>query len=548
MLRVLIVDDEPIYRLALREMVPWEQYGCEIAAESSNGQDALRVVKQYRIDLVLIDIHMPIMSGLEFVRQLRNTEEGSLVGVVVLSAYSNYEYVREAFLYGVYDYIIKEDMEPEHVGGVISKAVDRLNEQIGQREQREKESLVRLDRVKEGAYRSVLLNADLAEGTEQEAGQWLESLTGQRHILCSLLLDRSYASSADKIDSEQMKFLVHAFKQVLEGYKTQAVLTVLPHWEVAAVLIFPHSMSEYQIRALLAEVLQKAVSHLREYVNLSVTIGVAPSCEHYAAWTGRHSIAQKHARMRFHDGLGRVFFEEDVATGKTEWKDQPWKLQEILKLLESGNNGWAPLVEDGLNRIADSRRLPPEVFQPYKAFLWELGSLLYAKGLSWDDIGEGLSVPSEKTETFEQISHLNVWFRSLVQSVFEGIDPKRRIAQQSPPLVDIVKRWIERHLQEPISLAMASEVVDVSESYLSKVFAKETGETFVEYIMRKRIESAIQMMGSGMKLYEIAEKVGYPNQGHFSKVFKKVTGKTPHEYREELQAKRSHEPPSARKE
>jgi two-component system response regulator YesN len=80
---------------------------------------------------------------------------------------------------------------------------------------------------------------------------------------------------------------------------------------------------------------------------------------------------------------------------------------------------------------------------------------------------------------------------------------------------------------------LVSQWVGVSESYLSKLFVKETGENFLEYVTRIRIEKAVMMMNSGMKLYEIGEKVGYPNQAHFSRIFKKVTGKTPMEYRNE---------------
>jgi two-component system response regulator YesN len=123
------------------------------------------------------------------------------------------------------------------------------------------------------------------------------------------------------------------------------------------------------------------------------------------------------------------------------------------------------------------------------------------------------------------------WLLEVVTKTCEVLEHGKKAVESMPRLIDKAKKLIERHYAAPISLSLVSQQVGVSDSYLSKVFVKETGENFSDYVTRIRIEKAKQMLYSGMKIYEVGETVGYPNQTHFSRIFKKVTGETPIEYK-----------------
>lgn len=537
MLRVLIVDDEPIYRLALRELIRWEDYGCEILGEASNGLDALRLVTSLRIDLVIADIQMPILSGIEFLKKLRESEEGRKIAVVVLSAYSQYEYVRQAFVYGVHDYMIKEDLNAEHVGETIQKTVRRIGEANDQNEQIQRESLARSERMKEETLLSILFSETLTHIDDPFAVEWMKAISSASHVLCCLFIDRGPPIENRELDNQRSRLIAHSVRQVGEGYRLEPVIARVSAREYALLFRIPGSSGELQAREIIADTANKIISHIRDYMNLSATVGVSKACGSRTSWVEQYRLSKRWAEAKYYLGSGRAYFEEDIAGYPSQLQETVWDVPALVHDLESGNPDWRNKLDSGLVKLANAYGVPVgTTLQAYQVLLWEIGSLLYSKGLNWTDIGEQNS-PAERLSHFENASQLNVWFRSLTQTVFDCIDPKKRILENSPPLVEKVKKWIERHYQEPISLMLASEAAGISESYLSKIFAKETGETFIEYVTRRRVEKAILFMTSGMKIYEIAEKVGYPNQGHFSKIFKKVTGKTPLEYREQLLSK-----------
>ncbi len=538
MIRVMIVDDEPIYRLALRELIRWEDYGCEIAAEASNGQDALRMIASHRIDLAIVDIQMPVMSGLEFLKRLRATPEDRDTAVIVLSAYSQFEYVREAFMHGVYDYVIKEDLNAEHVGEIIGKTAGKIGEAHHLRERRQIESLAREERRKETALLA-LVRPDAAPDREASSPdpEWLVAAGSRQPYLCCLLIDRDSAAEGGEVDGTRGRMIAHSIRQTSADYRINPTIARIASREYALLLPASDRATELQAREAVAELAGRMISQIRDYLNLEATIGLLRPGAGLSTWPERYSEARRLAETRFYLGSGRAYFEEDVGSYSRSLPTPVWDVAEILRSLEAGRDDWAEPLEAGMDKLACACGVPVETTaQAYRALLWEIGSLLHSRGLEWPDLGEPQS-PLERVGQFEHSGPLNVWLSSLIRAVHDAIDPRKRIFESSPPLAEKVKMWIDRHYPEPISLASASEAVGISESYLSKIFAKETGETFVEYVMKTRVEKAILFMGSGMKIYEIAEKVGYPNQGHFSKIFKKVTGKTPLEYRERLFSK-----------
>ncbi|KRE90266.1 hypothetical protein ASG89_08160 [Paenibacillus sp. Soil766] len=524
MFRVMLVDDEPLVRLALRELIDWETYQCEIVGEASDGQEALRTLHKHEdIDLIMMDIQMPKMDGITCLERLSSLSIKMNPVVIVLSAYSEYDYVRQAFLLGAVDYIVKSHMEPEPMNAVVAKAVDMLKERMQHAEREEREQ-----RAQQMKAREITLTAHLRGGSDvpqETQASFHES--GEQVIACIQV----------PTTEESGTFTQHMIRQVMEGYFPEVTILPMSVKEYALMLSFRQEASQgrHSIRQRLAEGMDQLVSHFKQYVNQSVSIGVSDFIQSRQEWRTAYEQAKELAELRFFTKEGRVFFPEHARMNRSQLQScgiEVWDRKELLRCLETGQP-WQEELDKGFAYWQSQQaKSVKDIQKMYQGFLWELGGLLHAHGLDWKDVSELETPPYEDLLQKSRMMDVHHWLMKLVTSVASQLDPRRLAIQQSPRLIDKAKAYIDAHYHEPLSLSDVSEWVGVSESHLSKQFTKETGENFIAYVTHIRIEKAIQLMWGGMKLFEIAEKVGYPNQGHFSRIFKKVTGQTPQQYRE----------------
>jgi len=147
MIRVLIVDDDKLARLGLRSMIPWERYGMEVAGEAANGKDALELLRTSPVDLVFVDISMPVLNGIEMIKQAQQEFEN--IDYVVLSFHEEFEYVRYALQLGVLDYISKDKTETENYDEIMLRICKRLSAAKEEQEQTA-ENLKRLEELLDG--------------------------------------------------------------------------------------------------------------------------------------------------------------------------------------------------------------------------------------------------------------------------------------------------------------------------------------------------------------------------------------------------------------
>ncbi|MFD2615042.1 response regulator transcription factor [Paenibacillus gansuensis] len=537
---VLLVDDEPLVRLALRELVDWESRGCRIAAEASDGKEALRALERIGdVDLVLVDIQMPAMNGIQFLQALQEMPLRVKPLVVVLSAYPDYDYVRRAFLLGAIDYIVKADMNPEHIGSVVAKAVAKLHEEREKSQDLERERKAVWRQKREQALK-LLLSGELER--ETFTSQWLEcgGESSSATVFVTVRIDREMnGASGSHADLPESRFLLSAMRQALEGIFDEPYILEIKQGEYGIMLTLPAELETRSFQDKRNEVvgaLNRLGSHMKQYMNCSVTMGVSDETLNIRDWKERFAQSARLADLKFFQGGGRIYFAEQEDRGTESAASETWNYAALLRLMEAGSSGFREEAVRGMDMLsagAHSSVSKHKIGETCRSFLWELGALLQVKRVEWKEALGSDKPPYEEVTSFEKLQDLQNWMLQIIDKAAVLLDPRSLANVQAPRLVDKAKLFMERHYREPISLGQVSEWVGVSESYLSKQFAKETGENFIDCLTRIRIEKAAQLMESGMKLFEIAEQVGYPNQGHFSRNFKKVTGLTPQQYREQ---------------
>ncbi|MZQ83848.1 helix-turn-helix domain-containing protein [Paenibacillus sp. 5J-6] len=545
MFRVMIVDDEPLVRLAMGAIIPWGDLDCEVVAEAADGYEAWQRISVHQdVDLMIVDMSMPIMDALTLLSKLQEANLTNPPLSIVLSAYSDFDFVRKAFLLGAVDYIMKADLDPEHIIPVIEKAISQIKEKTISTANLNKSNSESDLKQRETWLRGLLCDKDYIYShnlTQDDSFQkWMLQFVNFQHVIISVLPDiQSPARNmALQAGAENQDHLVKIIKQGMEIVKHPYELLQVQEEEYAFLLCFESSTSYLNLRGRVMELLDSLRNTVKNFLNVSLSIGVADSCTDWKCWHLKYSQASNLASLRFSEGPGRVYYPETVSITERP-QLLPWDYTVMMFLMEKGDSLWQQQLHAGLSQLSEVPNVTLESSLPiYEELIWNIGALLHAKGMNWTHVIETRRRPYEIVEQFTFREDLHEWIEKLVFRMADLLHPDKIREENPQRLVERVKRYVEKNYCTAITLGQVSEWAQVTESHLSKQFVKETGEHFIEYVTKLRINEATRLIETDMKMYEIAVKVGYENPEHFSRVFKKYRGLSPQKYRDNYARKK----------
>lgn len=530
MYKILIVEDEHIVRLALKSLIDWEKHHIEFVAEAVNGKEALDIMKQQDIDLVITDINMPVMNGLELIKAIQDKEENK--SIIVLSAYNDYQYVRQAFKLGVEDYILKSELDPDAVLSLVLKV---LSKKHGNKNSKQSQQTGKL-------LDSTLILKSLAEGVHTIDNEVISQLESDisikgNYICCVLLVDefkRVVSGFNNKEIASFSKHIVDTIKLRLGKEVIGQVICMQPNTYM--ILYHAKDSSEANYRKKIEVLLKSIQQSLEVYLDIKVSIGVAFHGNSIYRLNDKYSEAMELANLRYIYGKGRIIYSENANFIKQIETEriigQESELIGAIKELD-------PIRVDQeldylLNRIAAYKG---KSIKDLIGFYLELILIIIVNCSEIE--GEALNVFEHNTNfysmmnQFETKEEIHLWIKNFVKNILAYLT--RHQHQDENYTIKKAKQYIKKHYAGSISLSSVSDYVELSESYFSKLFVKETGETFIQYLTRYRIDKACDLLAeSNMKVYEIASGVGYENVEHFSRIFKKAIGMSPNSYKRRI--------------
>jgi len=514
MIKVLIVDDEPKLREGLRSLIPWENLGFTVVATAANGLQALEKYHTHYPELIVADIRMPGMDGLELIGELR--KEGSVSHVLILSGHADFDYAKQAIAHRVDGYLLKPVDEDEMI-----EYLEQLREKIAQEDRFSRWNEAEPARNREALLRALLLPAEGEDGEDDllSNAAALELDNGSCEVVLIELKTTGNSEDRSLLIRDQLE---HHFNKS----ETGLFFSMLPYM---GVLLRKPLMYEAERDSLYKEL--SAVITEQEGYSFSAAAGGA------AARPEMASVSFASAR----ELLQRAFYS---AKERMISQDSPLE------------NAWviaaAAAAADGEN--AESRLL----------LAVETGSISIIETLVRAIIGELVASGSGEQRIKEA-------FVRILSSVLARLEPsypeiRTYAAEHSPPigelyhsyylsdlqeqavsfLVEIagqmnsggrgneikkITELIQRRYNENLKLETLSELFNYNSAYLGKMFKSTTGEYFNTYVDKVRIEKAKQFLAQGMKVYEVAEKVGYMNPDYFNAKFRKYVGVSPTSYR-----------------
>jgi len=519
-MKVMIVEDEILVRLGLRKAIPWSSLGMDLVCEAKDGLEASELFDTHLPDIVIVDIELPVRSGLEFIQLARKNRPDTKF--IVLTCHHDMKYTREAIQLHVSDFILKSTLDMDELCGILKKIGSELVQERNEAEkQRTNHALKTLpDAVFfQNWLNGISFSSDQILLQLQELAPSVQTARGFQAWVIQLELGALATIQFSLTDVQH--FGRHIIEQAALYFGDSYIGGVEEIQKYRWHLIMYDTPSASEI--------QQWMDILQQNYGIPVAIGASGGFVHPHEWQVNDRLASELLQLQFYHPSGQLYVsEKEGPLGEVLSKS-------VLSLKKEINEQIGLLQFDRVREQIMSLRtelnaapyLHPDIVKNmFTEFLFRTWSVSDVLASEHQISNRQLIDQMYVTPKLEQAVRLLVEDMERVQqqlSFMDELDDKTRI-------VDLVKQYVNNHLHKEISLQEIADTVYMNTSYLSRLFKEVAGMGFTEYVLHQKTEAAILMMQNGKSLTEISEKLGYLNLSSFTRMFKKVRGMSPSKF------------------
>ncbi len=536
MYRLLVVDDEANIREGMADAVPWERHGVRLVGQAADGREALERCRELHPDIVITDIRMDGLGGLDLVSRLR--DEHPELRVVFVTGYDTFEYAQRAIDLKASAFLVKPVL-PDELVAAVRRIVEELDEEA--RVRRKIENFDRLLDANRGPLAEHLA-ADLLDG--HIAGR--EELELRRQFLGSTLEGPAFAAAVFAFDdraslasvgSRELHRRLAALREIVAGHLNG-------QWEAHVVFRADHSVAalisgdfgaSHKGRARLHRQLELARDAVAANLASTVTVGCGSVVTDVLQVHRSHSEALRCLEFRAASGPSSLITADDAAVMAGTAPLYPWDAEmETAAAIASEDAGRAArgiaAFCAGLAELRlDDRRLQGVLGQLTAA----VARQFMAKGLDLHEADTGHRLdPRELLEHGGSLEGAGRALSDLVTDSLGELAGRRR--RSVSRVIELAREYLGRCYARPdLSLAGVAEHVGLSPAYFSRLFHRETGESYVDHVIGLRVAEAKRLLrSSAARIADVGAAVGYQNPQYFCTLFRRLTGCSPAEYRE----------------
>lgn len=540
MYKVLIIDDEEPLREAIKILGDWDGLQVDEVWEATNGVTGLEMLKEHRPDLVMVDMKMPEMNGVEFLRIVE--QEYPELLTIVISGYNDFEFTRQAIHSKVVDYLLKP-INRQDLNQALRKAVDLLEA----RRQTHSELITRniafnmsLPKLKEKIYLSII-----ERGFKKQSNQAFLPLIGADKednrfgtLVLKLLNMQKICDQRFNRDTELLYFAVA--NVINEAVMEDVVCFSFPNpkEDGEIIAIFTMQGGYPEDHAFRADYLMKKIGH-----TLSDLFGIVSAAGMGQVYDEVSRLADSYEEARssllavdLHKLKGATAFGVRGKAGTSEVLSFTSRMPILRGGLESGNMHHAKVVfgefvqkikEADSFTIGEAERMIRDIIVLFNDMALDLGvpsDKLPASGSRSSLAAAGISGDFSTTDEYEQLLY------RILEYYSEQI--RQSMAVNRPFHIEDIKDYIDQHYFEDIKISMFTEKYFLSREYLMKLFKQQFGFGIHEYMQKVRMDKACVLLDdSSLKIQDISEMLGYKDKNYFSKAFRNYYGVSPSEYR-----------------
>jgi two-component system response regulator YesN len=515
--KVLLVDDELFVRKGLINLIDWSSLQLDICGEAENGEQALNLIRQLTPNIVIVDIRMPVLDGLELIKRV-NMEEGHQPFFIILSGYADFSYAQQALSYNVSNYILKPVDEIE-LTATLKKIAISLNQK----------QLLSMTREKP-LVEIVIDSLAQAEPSEQVMMQIVHTL--------GLPLTSSYtyviAEIQDKLPHGEIDYLLPVQTSLQRYFRLEGQpLLIHVHAYNQYGFIVPPLWQDEQFdteRIRYSKLLQS----LENDLSTKIALFIGHKVNHLQQIVHSRTSADKCLNYRFAAGFNGIFLASELLELPLYYFDVDEELHSklIYEVEANHKEGYRNAIHSIFIAFQERYFAPGAVANTIRRSIITTINIIRQlegneKDLSWL---EDLLNWQTKYRNQDQLRDV---FLHFIEEAAEYIADKRGAKGEGN--IEKVKKYIDGHYRENIYLKGIASDFHMNSVYLGQLFRKNYGVYFNEYLLSLRIEEAKRLLRQTKKrMYEIAEMVGFHNADYFATQFEKLENMTPTDYRNKM--------------
>ncbi|MFB8378091.1 response regulator [Paenibacillus taichungensis] len=528
---IMLVDDDPHIVKALTDHIDWPSIGLRIAGTASNGVDALELFQQLRPDLVMTDVYLPGMTGLEVTQALRR--DYPHLPIIILSGYDEFENARAAMRWGVNHFLLKP-AEVEEIESVLREVL--LEEDVRERrEQLERTYKQEIGRVVPYLRKLFLHELLTTRYREEELPAERMDYVGIRipsqvRAISLQLYRPAFLTRMKERDWQLLRYgAADIIQETVKEQTTQIndcqVEIVDYSDQVFVLLLFDEKGPLEQFESII----ERMIDQIFTYLKIEMSAGIGTSKGHLCEVMDSYLESREALEKAEFQGGSHVYRYDssDALTPSTT---------DYSLLLRQWSESWTDMRTDlaeetwvQLRNLLDVGGTSIQDVQVVAVSLFD--TLIHSWNRHYPMVAPPLAMSHFLREIQSKygLQDLICWMDGIIRNWMEQIR-KEMGEKKSNKLVEQVKQYVEMHYAEEISFEAIAKGLFVHPKYLSQLFKRVTGENFVSYVNGYRIQRALELLQSGhYMVYEVSEMTGFRNATYFSQVFKMLTGKSPSE-------------------
>lgn len=524
MYKLIIVDDEEEVRRGIINNIDWAKYDFEVINEAENGQEALDLIDEVIPDVLITDICMPLMDGLELTTLINKNYP--TIKVVVITGFEDFSFAQKAIKYGVTDYILKPIL-PNDIYELIKKLKNSLDKEI-----QDKEDIIKLQKhytdslpiLKDSFLTSLILGNPDRTTIMERTELFKLRITGK--------LFTSAVINITGIDELKKFSILTIVKEILERHNVGEAFS---YDNMIVILLAINNNNHNIVRNKLFSLLSELRQTVEKFLKVTITLGLGSIQDSENKFKESYRSALSALEYRLILGENKIIFVEDLEPSIKNFFHFDEEKEE--KLISSIKFGDVKEVSNSVEAMFENLQKDNISIKEYQVFFMEiLSSLLKLARLFQIDSSNILPDNTDmyvELSKFKTILQVKEWLVSFCINLMKNISLQR--ANKSQIIFEKASDYIlTNYSNHELSVQKLADYLYISPSYLNLLFKKESGTTFLKYLINIRLTKAKDLLKSSpLSISAVAEKVGYPDVSYFSYFFKKNIGKSPREFKNE---------------